>query len=105
MSHVSWRDHIRPLIAGVLARTRQLNEAEVRRALRAARPSEYRLTSWGRKCWLREVREQLDALQRGREYLGVRRWKPRPPAAGQLALPLDEASSPVILPGQMSLFL
>ena len=70
MSHVSWRDHIRPLIAGVLARTRQLNEAEVRRALRAARPSEYRLTSWGRKCWQREVREQLDALQRGREYLG-----------------------------------
>lgn len=88
----SWRDHIRPLIAAVLVRTRELNETEVRKALRAARPSEYRLTSWGRKCWLREVREQLDALKRGREYLGERRRKSRQPVAGQRALPLDEAS-------------
>lgn len=83
MPRGTWREWIAPIVAQAIAEARQrgLEGRDFRRHVRAAKPYLCRVTSWGRKVWLSELRIQLGRRPRGR-------CRPIPPAPGQLVLPL-----------------
>jgi hypothetical protein len=58
----TWAEHVRGLIANVLAVTKGWPEKARSRALRLVKPREYQLTSHGRQTWSKEVRRQLGTL-------------------------------------------
>jgi hypothetical protein len=58
---MTWRDAARPIVQRVIEAMRGKPEAEVRRALSAACPADWRVASYPQKAWQAEVRAQLGA--------------------------------------------